>query len=132
MTQRAIGVPIVPSPTKPTRGDSVTVSSLRAQTLPSVPTDLMAIRSAARSKPNILVLMVDELNVRYTEMYGHPFVRTPHLAALAAAGVTVERAYCNSPLCVPSRAAFMTGRLPHRVGVYDLASSLSSEEPTWA
>ena len=92
----------------------------------------MAIPSAARSQPNILVLMVDELNVRYTEVYGHPFVRTPHLASLAAAGVTVERAYCNSPLCVPARAAFMTGRAPHSVGVYDLASSLSSEEPTWA
>ena len=65
-------------------------------------------------------------------MYGHPFVRTPHLASLAASGVTVERAYCSSPLCVPSRAAFMTGRAPHSVGVYDLASSLSSEEPTWA
>ena len=87
---------------------------------------------ASPVKPNILVLMVDELNVRYSEPYGHPFVRTPHLASLAASGVTVERAYCNSPLCVPSRAAFMTGRLPHSVGVYDLASSLSSEEPTWA
>ena len=87
---------------------------------------------ATPSKPNILILMVDELNVRYSEVYGHPFVRTPHLASLAAEGVTVERAYCSSPLCVPSRAAFMTGRHPRTLGVYDLASSLSSEEPTWA
>jgi choline-sulfatase len=76
--------------------------------------------------------MVDELTVGAMRIHGHPFVRTPHIDALASGGVVVERAYCNSPLCVPSRAAFMTGRHPHRVGVYDLASSLSSEEPTWA
>ncbi|CAA9230732.1 MAG: Choline-sulfatase [uncultured Chloroflexi bacterium] len=89
--------------------------------------------SAARpDRPNILVLMVDELNVGAMRVYGHPFVQTPNLDRLAAEGVTVERAYCSSPLCVPSRAAFMTGRHPHQLGVYDLASSLSSEEPTWA
>ena len=86
----------------------------------------------AQGGPNILVLMVDELNVAATGAYGHPFVHTPNLDRLARSGVTVERAYCNSPLCVPSRAAFMTGRHPHRLGVYDLASPLSSGEPTWA
>jgi choline-sulfatase len=88
--------------------------------------------SATNKRPNILVLMVDELTVGATGVYGHPFVRTPHMDRLAAEGVTVERAYCPSPLCVPSRATFMTGRHPHQLGVYDLASSLSSEEPTWA
>jgi choline-sulfatase len=83
-------------------------------------------------KPNILIFMVDELNAGATGVYGHPFVQTPNLDRLAQSGVTVERAYCNSPLCVPSRAAFMTGRYPYQVGVYDLASPLSSGEPTWA
>lgn len=83
-------------------------------------------------KPNILILMVDELNVAASGVYGHPFVQTPNMGRLATSGVTVERAYCNSPLCVPSRAAFMTGRYPHQLGVYDLASPLSSAEPTWA
>lgn len=83
-------------------------------------------------RPNILVIMVDEINVAATSVHGHPFVRTPNMQRLADAGVTVERAYCNSPLCVPSRASFVTGRYASQIGVYDLGSHLSSGEPTFA
>ena len=56
----------------------------------------------------------------------------PHLEALAAKGVIFDAAYCNSPLCSPSRVSFMTGRLPSRTGVYDNAAEFSSDIPTFA
>lgn len=83
-------------------------------------------------KPNLLLLMSDEHNPRFSEPYGHPFVRTPHLQRLAAEGVTFDAAYCPAPLCVPSRMAFMSGRFPYRVGGYDNGCSLPSNVPTWA
>lgn len=67
-----------------------------------------------------------------SSVYNHPFVKTPNMQRIADRGVTLDAAYCNSPTCVASRAAFMTGNYPSRVGVYDLSTSLSSNEPTWA
>ena len=46
---------------------------------------------------------------------GHPMIRTPNLDGLAARGVRFSDAYCNSPICVPSRAALATGRYVHRI-----------------
>ena len=59
---------------------------------------------------NLLVLMSDEHNPRMLGSAGHPLVQTPNLDALAAAGTSFGSAYCNSPICVPSRASFATGR----------------------
>ena len=84
------------------------------------------------SKPNFLIIMTDEHNPFVSEPFGHPFIRTPNIQRLADRGVLFENAYCNSPLCVPSRASFMTGKYVHRIGVWDNATSLSSNEPTWA
>jgi choline-sulfatase len=64
--------------------------------------------------------------------FGHPFVRTPNIDRLAAAGVTFDRAYCNSPVCAPSRASFLTGRLPTRLGVFNNNLPFASDVPTWA
>ena len=57
-------------------------------------------------------------------------VQAPNLDRLAREGVVFERAYCASPLCTPSRAALLTGRLPSRTGVYDNAAELRASEPT--
>ena len=84
------------------------------------------------STPNFLIIMTDEHNPVVSEPFGHPFIRTPNIQRLAERGVLFENAYCNSPLCVPSRASFMTGKYVHRIGVWDNAASLSSNEPTWA
>ncbi len=59
-------------------------------------------------------------------------VRAPHLQRLGEEGVVFERAYCASPLCVPSRAALMTGALPSRTGAYDNAGELPASWPTFA
>lgn len=71
---------------------------------------------------NLLVLMSDEHNPRMLGSAGHPVVQTPNLDALAAAGTTFTAAYCNSPICVPSRASFATGRYVHEIGAWDNAA----------
>jgi choline-sulfatase len=83
-------------------------------------------------RPNFLIIMTDEHNPFVSEPFGHPFIQTPNIQRLADRGVLFENTYCNSPLCVPSRASFMTGKYVHRIGVWDNAASLSSNEPTWA
>jgi choline-sulfatase len=83
-------------------------------------------------QPNFLIIMSDEHDPRVSEPYGHPFVRTPNIQRLAERGVVFDNGYCNSPLCVPSRASFMTGKHVHRIGVWDNGIPLPSEEPTWA
>jgi choline-sulfatase len=63
--------------------------------------------------------------------YGKSLVRTPHLDALARRGALFENAYCNAPLCSPSRFAMMTGCLPSRIGAYDNAAEFPADRPTW-
>ncbi len=84
------------------------------------------------SKPNILVIMVDQLSALFLAAYGHKVVKTPNLDQLAAQGVVFEAAYTPSPLCAPARAVFMSGRLPSRTGVYDNAAEFPSSVPTFA
>ena len=81
---------------------------------------------------NFLLVLVDQLAARSLPAYGNPVVKTPNLDRLAEEGVVFESAYCNSPLCAPSRASFITGRLPSRTGVYDNGAELSASVPTVA
>ena len=82
--------------------------------------------------PNILIIIADQLNPAFLPAYGHTLVKTPNIDALAAGGVTFANAYCNAPLCSPSRAIFMTGQLPSRTGVYDNAAEFRADIPTFA
>ena len=59
---------------------------------------------------NILFIMCDQLRADYLSCYGHPHLHTPHIDALAARGMMFNRAYCQSPICGPSRMSFYTGR----------------------
>jgi choline-sulfatase len=72
------------------------------------------------------------VQARSLPAYGNAVARTPHLDRLAEEGVVFTGAYCNSPLCAPSRASFLTGRLPSRIGVYDNGAELAASVPTLA
>ena len=84
------------------------------------------------TKPNILILMVDQLNGTLFPDGPAPFLATPNLAALAARSTRFANAYTGSPLCAPGRASFMSGQLPHRTRVYDNAAEFASDIPTYA
>ena len=83
-----------------------------------------------KNPPNILFLMSDQMSALALPMYAGQGASTPHLDALAERGTRFENAYCAFPLCGPSRAAMMTGRLPSRIGAYDNGSDFPSHVPT--
>lgn len=70
------------------------------------------------AKPNIVILFADDLGYGDLGSYGHPYIRTPNLDALAAEGQRWTDFYVASPVCSPSRGALLTGRLPNRTGLY--------------
>ena len=70
-------------------------------------------------RPNVLMIIVDDLNDWVGCLGGHPGVQTPHLDQLAKRGVLFTNAHVPSPVCNPSRVAVLTGRMPATSGVYD-------------
>jgi choline-sulfatase len=80
---------------------------------------------------NLLVLMSDEHNPRVLGAAGHPLARTPNLDRLAARGTRFTSAYTTSPICVPARAAFATGKYPHQIGYWDNADAYDGAVPSW-
>jgi choline-sulfatase len=84
------------------------------------------------SRPNIVVIQADQLTAKVLSMYGGKVARTPHMNAITSGGVTFLNAYCNNPVCGPSRASMMTGQLSSAVGCYDNAGELLSSIPTFA
>ena len=84
------------------------------------------------SRPNILLIMADQLSAPFLRPYGGDTVVSPAIDRLAAEGVTFRSAYCNSPLCAPSRFSMMSGQLNSRIGAYDNASEFASSVPTFA
>jgi len=71
------------------------------------------------NKPNVLLIIADDLNDWIGPMKGHPQTKTPNLDKLAARGLTFMNAQISAPLCNPSRASFMTGRRPSTTGIYN-------------
>jgi len=80
---------------------------------------------------NLLFIMSDEHSRRVLGCYGHTMIKTPNLDRLAAKGVRFTDAYCNSPICVPSRASFHTGRYPHQIRFWDNGMPYDGSVPSW-
>jgi len=88
-------------------------------------------RPAGR-RPDILIVMADQLTPSALPFHGNPVTRAPALSWLAESGVVFDAAYSASPLCSPGRASFLTGLLPSRTGAYDNAAGFGSDIPTFA
>ncbi|KEJ89906.1 choline-sulfatase [Sulfitobacter donghicola] len=84
------------------------------------------------TQPNILILMVDQLNGTLFPDGPADWLHAPNLKKLAARSTRFQNAYTASPLCAPGRAAFMSGQLPSATGVYDNAAEFASSIPTYA
>src|SRR4051812_21763781 len=80
---------------------------------------------------NLLVIMSDEHNPRVLGAAGHALARTPHLDRLSGRGTRFTAAYCTSPICVPSRAGFATGKYPHEIGYWDNADPYDGAVVSW-
>ncbi len=83
-------------------------------------------------QPNILILMVDQLNGTLFPDGPADWLHAPNLKKLAQRSTRFQNAYTASPLCAPGRAAFMSGQLPSQNGVYDNAAEFVSSIPTYA
>ena len=84
------------------------------------------------TRPNLLILMADQLTSRALPAYGNRVAHTPHIDALARQGVVFDSFYCNSPLCAPSRFSFLSGRQVSAIGAYDNAAEFPAQIPTFA
>ena len=84
------------------------------------------------TQPNILILMVDQLNGTLFPDGPADWLHAPNLKKLAARSTRFRNCYTASPLCAPGRAAFMSGQLPQATGVYDNAAEFASSIPTYA
>ncbi len=103
--------------TKNVRGQMRTIQFLVA-TLPLAAVGL-SIQAAEKSaqRPNVLFIIADDLN-RSLPCYGHPIVQTPNVDRLAARAVRFDRAYCQYPVCSPSRVSFLSGRRPEQTRMF--------------
>ena len=86
-------------------------------------------QTAAPARPNILMIMADELVASLTGAYGHPVVQTPNLDELARRGVRFDAAYSPAPLCAPARACLMSGQYTSTNRVYDNAALFAADIP---
>ena len=80
------------------------------------------------NKPNVLLIAVDDLNADLG-CYGHPLVKSPNVDRLAERGLRFDRAYCQYPVCNPSRSSFMTGLYPEQTGVLSNAGHFRDKQP---
>ncbi len=88
-----------------------------------------------KAKPNILLIVCDDLGRGDLGCYGNEVIQTPHLDKMASNGILFTDCYSSSPVCSPSRAGLLTGRIPNRTGIYDWiagAMYLKGEEVTIA
>ncbi|MDF1850254.1 MAG: sulfatase-like hydrolase/transferase [Verrucomicrobiales bacterium] len=88
--------------------------------------------SQEKTKPNLLVIMVDDLGYGDLSIYGAPDLKSPHIDGLMEAGLRIDSFYANCPVCSPTRASFLTGLYPDRAGVPGvIRTPLPGQSTSW-
>jgi arylsulfatase A-like enzyme len=96
----------------------------QTQQSPSVP-------AAQARRPNMVVVLVDDMRWDEMRVAGHPFIDTPHMDRLAREGARFTNAFATTPLCSPSRASLLTGQYPHTNGIVDNTARPSHNLPVF-
>ena len=86
----------------------------------------------SKRKPNVLLIMADQLAPQFLPAYGNHITKTPNLDDICEQGAVFSAAYTNFPLCAPARYSMMTGCLPSNIDAWDNAAELSATIPTFA
>ena len=86
------------------------------------------LRAAAPTRPNVVILLVDDLGWGDVSCLNHGAVKTPNIDRIAAAGVKFTSGYVTAPLCGPSRAAFFSGRYAQRFGFVDNSGGIPTTQ----
>ncbi|MCF8030775.1 MAG: choline-sulfatase [Desulfohalobiaceae bacterium] len=86
----------------------------------------------ADEKPNILLIQTDQHTPHSLPCYGNKVVSSPNIDSLAEDGVVFESAYCNNPICAPSRFSMMAGQHTSRIGAWDNGAEFPADIPTFA
>jgi N-acetylglucosamine-6-sulfatase len=94
-------------------------------------TQTTAPASAQPRRPNIVMVLVDDMRWDEMRVAGHPFVDTPNIDRLAREGARFTNAFATTPLCSPSRASFLTGQYPHTNGIIDNTARPSHALPVF-
>ena len=93
---------------------------------------MFSFAALAAPRPNVVLVMADDQGWGQMGYYNHPVLKTPHLDAMAKAGLRFDRFYAGGPVCSPTRATVLTGRTHDRTGVFDHGYALRSQEKTLA
>ena len=86
----------------------------------------------AADRPNVILVMADDMGYGQTGYYNHPVLKTPNLDAMAANGIRFDRFYAGAPNCSPTRATVLTGRTNDRTGVHNHGYAINKQEKTVA
>ncbi|HEU4690488.1 MAG TPA: sulfatase, partial [Vicinamibacterales bacterium] len=97
----------------------VVVAAALLATRCSAPSQTQNTPPAEPRRPNIVMVLVDDMRWDEMRVAGHPFIETPNMDRLAGDGARFLNAFACTPLCSPSRATFLTGQYPHTNGIID-------------
>ena len=104
------------------------VFMLAVVTVPCTERGIVQAAQPSPSRPNVVLILMDDLGYGDLGSYGATDIKTPHLDRLAREGVRLTDGYSNGVVCSPTRAALMTGRYQHRVGIEDVLTTLPEQQ----